>query len=132
VVGAFLKLVEDPPEDPFAIPARELVVNGVPWTESLRQVSPRNSRLGDVEDRVHEGAVGQIGWSTTPTRLGRQQGFDPSPFGIIQFMSVHSQTKATGRPLAQIFGQNLGTGPSKVVRPAHRRWCALLIAYFRR
>ena len=111
VVGTLLEFIEDPLEDPLAIPARELVVNGVPWTESLRQVSPRNARLGDVEDRVHEGAVGQIGWSTTPTRLGRQQGFDPSPFGIIQFMSVHSQTKATGRPLAQIFGQNLGTGP---------------------
>jgi hypothetical protein len=44
--------------DALAIPARELVVNGVPWTESLRQVSPREARLGDVEDRVHEGEVG--------------------------------------------------------------------------
>jgi hypothetical protein len=45
-------------------------VNGVPWTESLRQVSPRDARLGDVEDRVHEGAVGQICWPSTPTCLG--------------------------------------------------------------
>ena len=70
VVGALLELIEDLLEDPLVIPARELVVNGVPWTESLRQVSPRDARLGDVEDRVHEGAVGQICWPSTPTCLG--------------------------------------------------------------
>jgi hypothetical protein len=70
VVGALLEVVEDSLEDLLAIPARELVVNGVPWTESLRQVSPRNARLGDVEDRVHEGAVGQVRWPPTPTCLG--------------------------------------------------------------
>jgi hypothetical protein len=70
VVGALPKLVEDPLEDTFAIPTRELVVNGVPWTKSLRQVSPWHARLGDVEDRVHEGAVGQIRWPSTPTCLG--------------------------------------------------------------
>jgi chemotaxis protein methyltransferase CheR len=69
-VGAFLELVEDLLEDLLAIPARELVVNGVPGTESLRQVSPRNARLGDVEDRVHEGPVGQVRWPSTPTCLG--------------------------------------------------------------
>jgi hypothetical protein len=111
VVGAFHKLVEDPPEDPFAIPARELVVNGVPWTESFRQVSPRDACLGDVEDRVHEGAVGQIGWSTTPTRLGRQQGFDPSPFGIIQFVPVHSQTKPPDAPSRKLLVAEFGDRP---------------------
>lgn len=69
-VGALLEVVEDSLEDLLAIPARELVVNGVPWTESLRQVSPRNACLGDVEDRVHEGAVGQVRWPPTPTCLG--------------------------------------------------------------
>jgi hypothetical protein len=71
VVGAFLEFVENPLEDPVAIPAGELVVNGVPWTESLGQVSPWDARLGDVEDRVHEGAVGQIRWPSTPTCFGR-------------------------------------------------------------
>jgi hypothetical protein len=85
--GALLEFVEDPPEDALAIPAGELVVNGVPWTESLRQISPRNARLGDVEDRVHEGAVGQVRWPTTPTCLGWQQGFDSGPFGITQSVS---------------------------------------------
>jgi len=92
-VGAFLELVEDLLEDLLAIPARELVVNRVPWTESLRQVSPRNARLGDVEDRVHEGAIGQIRWPSTPTCLGRQQGCDSGPFCITQFVPVHSPTK---------------------------------------
>ena len=82
MVGPLLELVEYPLEDPFAIPACELVVNGVPWTESLRQVSPRDARLGDVEDRVHEGAVGQIRRPSTSTCLGWQQGFDPGPFRI--------------------------------------------------
>ena len=112
MVGALPKLVEDPAENSLAIPARELVVNGVPWPESLRQVSPRDARFGDVEDRVHEGAIGQIRWPSTPTCLGWQQGFDPGPFRIIQFVPVHSQTKTTGRTLSQIFCQNLGTGPS--------------------
>jgi len=57
MVSILPKLVEYLPEDSLAIPARELVVNGVPWPESLRQVSPRDTCLGDVEDRVHEGAV---------------------------------------------------------------------------
>jgi hypothetical protein len=70
VGGALFELVEDLLEDLLAIPACELVVNGVPWTESLRQVSPRNARLGDVEDRVHENAVGQVSWPSTPTCFG--------------------------------------------------------------
>jgi hypothetical protein len=118
VVGVLSKLVEYLPEDPLAIPSRELVVNGVPWPESLRQVSPRGTCLGDVEDRVHEGAVAQIRWSTTPTCLGWQQRFDPSPLGIIQFMSVHSQTKVTGHPLAQIFGQNVSEKAARTATPA--------------
>jgi hypothetical protein len=93
-------------------------VNGVPRTESLRQVSPRHARLGDVENRVHEGAVGQIRWSATPTRLGRQQGFDSGPFRITQFVPVHSQTKATGRPLAQIFGQSVSEKAARMATPA--------------
>jgi len=92
-VGALLELVEDSLEDPLVVPAGELVVNGVPGTESLRQVSPRNARLGDVEDSVHEGAVGQVGWPSTPTCLGWQQGADPGPFCITQFVPVHSMTK---------------------------------------
>jgi len=71
VVGTFPEFIEDPQEDSLAIPASELVVNGVPWAESLRQVSPRDARLSDVEDRVHEGAVGQIRWPSAPTRFGR-------------------------------------------------------------
>ncbi len=58
VVGTFLELVEDSLEDLLAIPACELVVNRMPGTEPLGQISPRDARLGDVEDRVHEGAVG--------------------------------------------------------------------------
>jgi hypothetical protein len=117
-VGAFLEFVEDPPEDPLAIPAGEFVVNGVPWTESLRQVSPRNARLGDVEDRVHEGAVGQTRWPSTATCLGWQQGFDSGPFRITQFVSVHSQTKATGCPLGQIFGQSVSGEAARRATPA--------------
>jgi hypothetical protein len=93
VGGALLELFEDSLEDLLAIPARELVVNGVPWTESLRQVSPWDARLGDVENRVHEGAVGQVRWTSTPTCLGWQQGFDPGPFCVTQFVPVHSPTK---------------------------------------
>jgi hypothetical protein len=93
VVGVFLELVEDSLEDLLAIPACELVVNGVPGAESLGEVSPRNARLGDVEDRVHEGAVGQFRWASAPACLGRQQGFDPRPFCVTQFVPVHPQTK---------------------------------------
>ena len=91
--GALLELFEDSLEDLLAVPARELVVNGVPGTESLRQVPPWNARLGDVEDRVHEGAVGQVCWPSTPTCFGWQQGTDPGPFRITQFVPVHSTTK---------------------------------------
>jgi hypothetical protein len=92
-VGAFLELVEDSLEDLLSIPACELVVNGMPGTESFRQISPRDARLGDVEDRVHEGAVGQVRWPSTPTCLGWQQGFDSGPFRITQFVPVHHPKK---------------------------------------
>jgi hypothetical protein len=92
MVGVLFELVEDSLEDLLAIPACELVVNGVPGAESLRQVSPRNARLGDVEDRVHKGAVGQLRRSSAPTCLGWQQGFDPGPFCVTQFVPVHSPT----------------------------------------
>jgi hypothetical protein len=71
VVGALLELVENSLEDLLAIPACELVVNCVPWAESLRQVSPWDACLGDVEDRVHEGAVGQVRGPSATTRFGR-------------------------------------------------------------
>lgn len=118
MVGILPKLVEYLPEDSPAIPARELVVNGVPWPESLRQVSPRDACLGDVQDRVHERAIAKICWSTTPTRLGWQQRFDPGPLGIIQFMPVHSQTKATRRQLAQISGQKVPKEAKTMATPA--------------
>ena len=111
VVGAPLEFVEDPPEDSLAIPPRELVVNGVPRPESFRQVSPRDARLGDVEDRVHEGAVGQIRWPSAPPGLGGQQSFDPGPFRIAQLVPVHSPALATETTLPQISWSNLGTGP---------------------
>ena len=111
VVGTFPEFIEDPLEDSLAIPARELVVNGVPWTESIRQVSPRDACLGDVEDRVHEGAVGQIRWASTPTRLGWQQGFDPGPFRITKFVPVHSQTKPPGAPLRKLLVAEFGDRP---------------------
>jgi hypothetical protein len=118
MVGILPKLVEYLSENSLAIPARELVVNGVPWPKSFRQVSPRDTCLSDVEDRVHERAVAQICWSTTPTCLRWQQRFDPGPLGIIQFMPVHSQTKATGCQLAQIFGQNEPEETATVATPA--------------
>jgi hypothetical protein len=111
VVGTLLEFIEDPLEDPLAIPARELVVNGVPWTESFRQVSPRDARLGDVEDRVHEGAVGQIRWPSTPPCFGRQQGFDPGPFSITQFVPVHSQTKPPDAPSRKLLVAEFGDRP---------------------
>jgi hypothetical protein len=110
-VGALLELVEDSLEDLLAIPASELVVNGVPWTESLRQVSPRNARLGHVEDRVHEGAVGQLRWPSTPTCLGWQQGFDPGPFSITQFVPVHSTTKPPDELLRKFLVAEFGDRP---------------------
>ncbi len=92
-MGTLLELVEDSLEDLLAIPAREFVVNGVPRTESVWQISPWDACLGDVEDRVHEGAVGQVRWPSTPTCLGWQQGFDPGPFCVTQFVPVHAPTK---------------------------------------
>jgi hypothetical protein len=110
-VGTLPEFVEDPLEDAFAIPAGELVVNRVPRPESLGQISPWNAGLGDVEDRVHEGAVGQIRWPSPPTALGWQQGFDPRPFRIAQLVSVHSPTKPPDRPSRNFSAPKFGDRP---------------------
>ena len=121
MVGALFEFVEDPPEDFLAIPTRILDVNGVPGTESFRQVSPWNARLGDVEDRVHESAVGQIRWPSTAPRFGRQQRGDPGPFHITQFVPVHSPELATEPALPQILGRIWGQA---LVLPGRFSRCA--------
>ena len=52
-----LKVLEDGLPVPSPRPEREPIVDRLPWTKALGQVSPRDAGLEAVEDRVDEQAV---------------------------------------------------------------------------
>jgi hypothetical protein len=92
IVGPSSKELENPLENLELVPTRELHVDGLPGTEALGKIAPGCARLGDVKDRVHERAIGQLGGSATATALSRQQGFDQRPIFVAQLMPSHLQT----------------------------------------
>ena len=63
-----LEVLEDCLPVPPSRPEREPVVNGLPWPKALGKVSPGNSRLEAVENRVDEEAVAQRGGGTATAR----------------------------------------------------------------
>jgi hypothetical protein len=66
-------------------PQRETIVDRLPGSEPLRQVSPRNAGLESIENRVDEEAVAQHRSRTATTRKhSRQQ----VPLSISQSMSL--------------------------------------------
>lgn len=91
VVGVLREELQDAVEDLELVPAGELGVNRLPWAETLGKIPPRSTGLGDVEHRVHEGAIGQLGRTRLATALGRQQRFDALPFLVAEFVASHIQ-----------------------------------------
>jgi len=70
-------------------PSGEPVVDGLPWTESLWQVSPRHAGLRSIDDRVDEQPITTRGLSTL--RTPRQQRLNSRPLFVGQRMPMHVQ-----------------------------------------
>jgi hypothetical protein len=47
-------------------------MHGLPGAEALRKVAPWNPCLGDVEDRIHESPIGELGRSGLAAALRGQ------------------------------------------------------------
>jgi hypothetical protein len=92
MVGVERKELQDSVEDLQCVPARKLGMDRFPRAEAFGKVSPRDPCFGDVKDRVHECAVGNLCGSRSTSSLCRQQGFDTLPLLVAQFMPVHLQT----------------------------------------
>jgi hypothetical protein len=92
VVGVASHELQDPVEDLGRIPARKFGVNGLPGAEALGKVAPGNARLRNVEDRIHEGPIGEFGRTGFAAALGRQQRLNPLPFFVGQLVTSHLQT----------------------------------------
>lgn len=84
-----LEVLENGFPVPPSRPEREPIVKGLPWPKALGKVSPGNSRLEAVENRVDEEAVAQSrgGTATAREHYGQQV-----PLSICQSMAVcHNQ-----------------------------------------
>ena len=84
-----LQMLEDRLPVPPPRPEREPVINGLPWPKALGKVSPGNSRLEPVENRVDKETVAQRRGGTAAARehYGQQV-----PLSICQSMAVcHNQ-----------------------------------------
>ena len=89
VVGVFAEFLQDLVEDPSLVPASEPHMNGLPGSKPFGEVSLRNARLGDVEQGVDKRPVRQADGSTGSPLLSGQQGFEPTPFLVVQFVARH-------------------------------------------
>jgi hypothetical protein len=76
-------------EHTLFVPPSEPTVNGLPRAESLRQVSPWQTRLRDEDDRVQETPIRQFRWTPGSIALGRKQMFDSDPIDCGQLVSAH-------------------------------------------
>ena len=72
-------------------------MNGLPGAEPFREVSPRNTGLGDVEDGVEERPVVELYGSASSPRLGRQQRFQPVPLLVAQFVTMHQEGRSSSK-----------------------------------
>jgi len=70
-VGALSEPLQNSVEHLELVPAREFHMDGLPWTEALGKIAPRNAGLGDVKYCVHEGAIGELGWASAATAFAR-------------------------------------------------------------
>jgi hypothetical protein len=69
-------------------PPGEAVVHGLPATEPLGQISPRDAGPDAPDDGVDEIAVPSLG---ERSRTYREKAFNALPLGIAQFVSVHGE-----------------------------------------
>lgn len=54
MVSVFGKFIENVGKDSAFVPAREASIHGLPGAETLGQIAPLQTCLGDVENRVQE------------------------------------------------------------------------------
>lgn len=113
VVGILGEFVEDAIEDLLGVPARPLVEDRFPRAETGRDVAPREPRLRDEQDRVHEKAVRERRRATWASTLRGEQGFDASPFGVGELMPVHPQRGSGSRSAVNSPRSSLRTRPSR-------------------
>src|SRR5690242_7812609 len=85
---------DDP--DPGAIrpPAVEALIDRLPGAIALRQVAPRGAGMEDPQDAVDDG-TGITEGTTGPTAMRpvRQEGSDPSPLRLGEFIASHGRTR---------------------------------------
>jgi hypothetical protein len=72
---------------PLLRPIRESVVDGLPRTESLGQISPRQARFGAKENGFDEETVAADG--LRPSLLLRQDGLQATPLLVGERVPVH-------------------------------------------
>jgi hypothetical protein len=70
-VGPLGETLQNSVEHLELVPAREFHMDGLPGAETLGKIAPRNAGLGDVKYRVHEGAIGELGWASAATAFAR-------------------------------------------------------------
>ena len=75
-------------EHPAPIPAREARVDRLERAEPRRKVSPRRTRLRDVEDCIQELPLRNHRRPPPPPLLWGEQRLDAGPFGVAQLMAV--------------------------------------------
>jgi hypothetical protein len=66
VIDLQLQLLEYPEPDPAIRPIGESIVDGLPWTKALRQITPRNACFAAIEDRINELPVANLGSGPLP------------------------------------------------------------------
>jgi hypothetical protein len=82
------QLFEEPFPEPGVRPALVPVVHGLPGSETFRQVSPGNARLGPPNDGIDELPVPSLG---ERTGSDREERLNALPLFIGQFVSVHGE-----------------------------------------
>ena len=88
------KRLEHALEDSLLVPAGKARVHRLPGTESLGQVSPLNARLRNVNHRIHEKPVRQLGRPAGSVALGRQQTLDAGPLALTEFVTSHHHRRS--------------------------------------
>jgi hypothetical protein len=87
VVDLKLQLLEYFEPDPAVRPIREPIVNRLPWTKALRQITPRNACLGAIEDCIDELPITDFG-SRALSALWKQLA-KTGPLFVGQCVTVH-------------------------------------------
>jgi hypothetical protein len=109
-ISLSLQFGQDTRPQSAALPPIEARGDGLPRTIALGKITPGSPSLGDPEHAIDDASVVMIRAAASSRVAGRQQGCEPCPLVIGQFVTSHARYSTSFRERALVLQRHLVIG----------------------